>query len=154
MIAASASDIVLDQSDWREAPLRVDQSIFAIGDVHGCHRQLALLLDTFEALATDVAARLLMLSIGADENLAQAAYNKWMAIDGATFVDELRRASGRHEAALTRELLGEAAGPNVLGQLETLEHSVRVGNTIFVHGGIDPSVEPSIALAAPFTAFG
>jgi serine/threonine protein phosphatase 1 len=196
MIAASASDIVLDQSDWREAPLRVDQAIFAIGDVHGCHRQLALLLDTFEALATDVAARLvflgdlicrgsnslaalslwaapaleqrfarvhrlsgnheqlLMLSIGDDENLAQAAYNKWMAIDGATFVDELRRASGRHDAALTRELLGEAAGPNVLGQLETLEHSVRVGNTIFVHGGIDPSVEPSIALAAPFTAFG
>jgi serine/threonine protein phosphatase 1 len=196
MAAASASDVVLEQSDWREAPLRPDESIFAIGDVHGCDRQLAVLLNTFEALASGGSARLvflgdlicrgpdslaalslwaspaleqsfvrvhrlsgnheqlLMLSIGADENLARAAYKKWMEIDGATFVDELRRARGRRDAALTRELLREAAGPEVLVQLEAIEHSVRIGNTIFVHGGIDPSVEPSIALTAPFTAFG
>src|SRR5436305_10376907 len=140
MAAASASDLVLDQSDWREASVLVDHSIFAIGDVHGCHRQLALLLDTFKALASDRRARLvflgdlicrgpnslaalslwaapaleqrfaqvhrlsgnheqlLMLSIGADESLARAAYKKWMEIDGATFVDELRRASGRQDA--------------------------------------------------------
>jgi hypothetical protein len=30
--------------------------------------------------------------MGDDESIARAAYNKWMAIDGATFVDELRRA--------------------------------------------------------------
>jgi serine/threonine protein phosphatase 1 len=196
MATPPASDIFLDQSDWREAPLRVDQTIFAIGDVHGCHGQLAMLLDTFKALASNGSARLiflgdlicrgpnslaalslwaapaleqhftrvhrlsgnheqlLVLSIGDDESLARAAYNKWMAIDGATFVDELRRASGRQDAALTRELLREAAGPEVLAQLETLEYSVRTGNTIFVHGGLDPSVDPSIALAAPFTMFG
>lgn len=95
-----------------------------------------------------------MLSISGGENIAQAAYDKWMMIDGATFVDELRRASGRQDAALTRELLREAAGPEVLAQLETLEYSVRIGNTIFVHGGLDPSVDTSIALAAPFTMFG
>jgi serine/threonine protein phosphatase 1 len=196
MATAPASDISLDQSDWREAPLRVDQAIFAIGDVHGCNGQLAVLLDTFKALASNSSARLiflgdlicrgpnslaalslwaapaleqhftrvhrlsgnheqlLMLSIGDDQNLARAAYDKWMAIDGATFVDELRRASGRQDAALTRELLREAAGSEVPAQLETLEYSVRTGNTIFVHGGLDPSVDPSIALAAPFTAFG
>src|SRR3954464_1123827 len=140
MVAASASGIVLGQSEWREAPVLVDHSIFAIGDVHGCHRQLALLLDTFEALASDRRARLvflgdlicrgpdslaalslwaapaleqrfgqvhrlsgnheqlLMLSIGGDESLARAAYKKWTEIDGATFVDELRRASGRQHA--------------------------------------------------------
>jgi len=167
MAAASASDLVLDQSDWREASVLVDHSIFAIGDVHGCHHQLALLLDTFEALTSNRRARLvfvgdlicrgpdslaalslwaapalgqgfgqvhrlsgnheqlLMLSIGADESLTRAAYKKWMEIDGATFVDELRRATGRPDAALTRELLREAAGPEVLAQLETLEHSVR-----------------------------
>src|SRR4051812_15472697 len=134
MAARSASDVVLDQSDWREACLQTDQSIFAIGDVHGCHSQLALLLNTFEDLARGGSARLvflgdlicrgpnslaalslwaapvleqrfarvhrlsgnheqlLMLSIGDHESLARAAYNKWMEIDGATFVEELRRA--------------------------------------------------------------
>ena len=196
MATAPASDIFLDQSDWREAPLRVDQTIFAIGDVHGCHGQLAVLLDTFKALARSGSARLIflgdlicrgpnslaalslwaapaleqrfarvhrlsgnheqlmMLSIGDDETLARAAYHKWMAIDGGTFVDELRRASGRRDASLTRELLHETAGPEILAQLETLEYSVRIGNTIFVHGGLDPSVNASMALAAPFTAFG
>jgi hypothetical protein len=162
MATTPASDIFLDQSDWREAPLRVDQTIFAIGDVHGCHGQLAVLLDTFKALANNGSARLiflgdvicrgpnslaalslwaapaleqrftrvhrlsgnheqlLMLSIGDDESLARAAYDKWMMIDGATFVDELRRAAGRENAPLGRELVRETAGSEVLGQLETL----------------------------------
>jgi len=39
-------------SDWRPAPLRVDgEMIFAIGDVHGCPRQLAALLERFSVLA-------------------------------------------------------------------------------------------------------
>ena len=196
MATAPASNIFLDQSDWREAPLRVDQTIFAIGDVHGCHGQLAVLLDTFKTLASSGSARLiflgdlicrgpnslaalslwaapaleqrftrvhrlsgnheqlLMLSIGDDESLARATYNNWMAIDGATFVDELRRAAGRENAPLGRELVREAAGSEVLGQLDNVEHNVCIGNTIFVHGGLDPSVNPSMALAAPFTAFG
>jgi serine/threonine protein phosphatase 1 len=53
-----------------------------------------------------------------------------------------------------RELVREAAGSEVLGQLDNVEHNVCIGNTIFVHGGLDPSVNPSKALAAPFTAFG
>jgi calcineurin-like phosphoesterase family protein len=195
MVAAATTDISPDQSDWREAPLRVDQTIFAIGDVHGCYDQLGLLLDTFAALAADRAARLiflgdlicrgpsslaalslwaafgleqrfahvhrlsgnheqlLMLSIGGG-CLAQAAYNKWMTIDGGTFVNELRRATGQRDAALTRDLLREAAGSEVLARLDHLEHNVRIGNTIFVHGGLDPSVDPATALAAPYTAFG
>jgi serine/threonine protein phosphatase 1 len=195
MIAAAASDIVLDRSDWRDAPLRVDEAVFVIGDVHGCHGQLGRLLDTFATLAADRPARLiflgdlicrgpsslaalslwaapaleqrfarvhrlsgnheqlLMLSIGG-ESVAQAAYDRWMTIDGATFVDELRRAAGPRDAALTRELVREAAGPQVLARLDRLEHNVRIGNAIFVHGGLDPSIDPETALAAPFTAFG
>ena len=191
----AAGDVSLDQSDWREAPLRVDETICAIGDVHGCHRQLAVLLDTFAALAADRPTRLiflgdlicrgpsslaalalwaapaldqrfarvhrlcgnheqlLMLSVGG-EGIAGAAYDKWMTIDGATFVDELRRATGRSDAPLTRELLAKAAGTDVAARLDRLEHNVRIGNAIFVHGGIDPSLDPATALAAPFTAFG
>lgn len=97
--------------------------------------------------------QLLMLSIGGGAT-AGAAHVRWMTIDGATFVDELRRATGRHDAALTRGLLLEAAGADVVARLDALEHNVRLGNTIFVHGGIDPSVDPAIALAAPFSEFG
>lgn len=189
-------DTSLEQSDWREQPLRLDgETIFAIGDVHGCDPQLAALLDIFAGLAAGRPARLillgdlicrgpssvgalklwadpsldarftrvhrvtgnhdqlLMLSIGGGSN-AQAAYDRWMGIDGQTFVDELRRLTGRNDAPLTRELLQEAAGERVLACLDRLECHVRIGNTIFVHGGIDPTLTPEIALTAPFTEFG
>src|ERR1043166_5931038 len=147
--------LTLDTSPWRDAPIRTDETIFVIGDVHGCPAQLAALLETFSARA-DSAARLiflgdlicrgpsslaalarwpsptldarfrrvhrlsgnheqlLMLSIGGGATAA-AAQARWMTIDGATFVDELRRATGRHEATLTRALLLEAAGAGVGG---------------------------------------
>src|ERR1043165_1656615 len=135
----------LEQSPWREQPLRLDgETIFAIGDVHGCDAQLAALLETFSRLAAERPARLiflgdlicrgpsslgalrlwadpsldarfthvhritgnhdqlLMLSIGGASN-AQAAYDRWMRIDGGTFVDELRRVTGRSDAPLTRD---------------------------------------------------
>ena len=183
MANEAASGLSLDQSDWREAPLHVDQTIFVVRDVHGCHEPLGLLLETFAALATDRRAtliflgdlicrgpssltalslwaapsleqsfarvhrlagnheQLLMLSIGS-QSVAQAAHDKWMTIDGNTFVDELRSATGRPNAALTRELLHEGVGLKVLQRLDLLEHNVRIGNTIFVHGGIDPSLDP------------
>src|SRR6185369_2144412 len=129
-------DISLEQSAWREQPLRLDgETIFAIGDVHGCDRQLAALLNAFSELAATRPARLiflgdlicrgpssvaalklwadpaldarftrvhrvtgnhdqlLMLSIDGGA-IAQAAYDRWMGIDGQTFVDELRRVTG------------------------------------------------------------
>jgi serine/threonine protein phosphatase 1 len=186
-------DVALEQSAWREQPLRLDgETVFAIGDVHGCDCQLATLLDTFSKLAAAQPARLiflgdlicrgpsslaalklwadpslgarstrvhrvtgnheqlLMLSIGGDSS----AYERWMTIDGQTFVDELRRVTGRSDAPLTRELVREAAGEQVLARLDRLECHVWIGNTIFVHGGIDPSVTPETALAAPFAEFG
>src|ERR1043165_5562012 len=189
-------DVSLHQSAWREHLLRLDgETIFAIGDVHGCDAQLAALLEVFSKLAAERSARLiflgdlicrgpssvaalklwadpaldarfarvhrvtgnhdqlLMLSIGGGPN-AQAAYERWMGIDGQTFADEMRRVTGRSDAPLTRELLREAAGDQVLARLDRLECHVQIGNTIFVHGGIDPSVTPEAALAAPFTEFG
>jgi serine/threonine protein phosphatase 1 len=189
------SGVSIDQSEWRKAPLRVDGMVFAIGDVHGCADQLALLLETFTELAAASAARLvllgdlicrgpynlaalslwaspelekifaevhrlsgnheqlLMLSIGGGR-IAQAAYEKWMTIDGHTFVNELRRVTERADAPLTRGLLLEAAGSDVVRKLERLEHHVRIGNAIFVHGGLDPCKDIETALAAPFTSFG
>jgi serine/threonine protein phosphatase 1 len=185
----------LERSEWRAAPLHLDESIFAIGDVHGCDRQLALLLAEFSVLAAERPARLiflgdlicrgpsslaalalwaassldprftrvhrltgnheqlLMLAIG-DTSIARAAHDRWMTMDGGTFVDELRRATGRPDAPLSRAQVRDAASPAVLDRLDHLESHVRIGNLIFVHGGLDPAVDPATALSAPFTEFG
>jgi len=185
--------ISIELSPWREQALRLDgETIFTIGDVHGCDRHLAALLEAFSELAAERPARLiflgdlicrgpsslgalklwadpsldarfthvhritgnhdqlLMLSIGGNRR----AYERWLTIDGQTFVDELRRVTGRSDAPLTRVLVREAAGEQILARLDRLECHLRIGNTIFVHGGIDPSVTPEAALAAPFTQFG
>jgi serine/threonine protein phosphatase 1 len=186
MNSTGEDSVVLDLTDWREAPLHLDETVFVIGDVHGCHAQLAALLEKFAVLAADRAARLiflgdlicrgpssltalalwaspsldarfthvnrlsgnheqlLMLAIGPEGHAASA---KWMTIDGMTFVDELRRKTGGN--ALTRALLLAAAGETVVDRLDHLESHVWLGNTIFVHGGLDPSADPATHLAAP-----
>ena len=53
----------VERSEWRAAPLQLDETIFAIGDVHGCHRQLALLLEEFSALTAEVPATLVFSAI-------------------------------------------------------------------------------------------
>jgi serine/threonine protein phosphatase 1 len=194
MAVAGADGFTIVQSDWREAPIRLDgETVLAIGDVHGCHGQLATLLERLSAHATGTARliflgdlicrgpsslaaltlwadpsldrrfahidrlsgnheQLLMLSIG--EDVAQAAYARWMTMDGMTFVDELRRKTGRSSAPLTRDLLLDAAGPTVVDRLDHLQGHVWIGNTIFVHGGLDPAADPAAHLAAPYSEFG
>jgi serine/threonine protein phosphatase 1 len=186
----------LSVSEWREAPFRVDgETVFAVGDVHGCAAQLAALLEQVSGLArgsstrliflgdlicrgprsiealTQWAARsldaafhtvhrltgnheqLLMLSIGGGA-VAASAKSKWMSMDGDTFVDELRRSTGRPDAPLTRSLVRDAVGATVLDCLDRLEAHVRIGNVIFVHGGIDPALDAATALSMPRDAFG
>jgi serine/threonine protein phosphatase 1 len=186
----------LTVSDWRDAPFRVDgESVFAIGDVHGCADQLAALLEKATELAERSATRLiflgdlicrgpssvgalarwsarsldaafdnvhrlagnheqlLMLSIGGGD-VAESARSKWMTMDGDTFVKELRRSTGRPDAPLTRSLVADAAGETVMQRLDKLEPHLRLGNVIFVHGGIDPARDVATALADPWTVFG
>ncbi len=97
--------------------------------------------------------QLLMLATGGSA-VAHAARDRWMTIGGGTFIDELCRATGRSDAPLARELLRDAAGPEVVARLDALEHHVRLGNAIFVHGGIDPSRDVAAALGLPFGEFG
>ena len=190
-----ADSATLDRSDWREAPIDADgETIFAIGDVHGCARQLDLLLGEFGRLAQrgarliflgDLICRgpsnagaltlwaapsldarfarvhrlsgnheqMLMLSIGGGSN-ARAAYDRWMTINGETFLAEMRQLIGEPDAPLGRASVRQAFGELILDRLDHLEHNVRIGNVIFVHGGIDPSLDPATALAAPYTEFG
>ena len=186
----------LSVSEWREAAFRVaGETIFAIGDVHGCVGQLSVLLEHISGLPQGSAARLiflgdlicrgpssiaalakwadrgleatfhkvhrlsgnheqlLMLSIGGSD-VAASARSKWMSMDGDTFVDELRQKTGRSDAPLTRGLVLGAVGQTVMDRLEKLESHVRIGNVIFVHGGIDPALDAATALSVPWNVFG
>jgi len=187
----------LSVSEWREAPFRVEaETVFAIGDVHGCVGQLSLLLEHVSGLSrgsaptrliflgdlicrgpssvdalTQWAAQsldagftrvhrlsgnheqLLMLSIGGSA-VAESARAKWMSIDGDTFVNELQRNTGRPHAPLTRGLVSDAVGATVMDRLDGLEAHVRIGNVIFVHGGIDPVLDAATALSMPRDVFG
>jgi len=186
----------LSVSDWREAPFRVGrETVFAIGDVHGCADQLSALLKQATELARSSATRLiflgdlicrgpssidalekwsvrsldaafakvhrlagnheqlLMLSIGGGD-VAESARSKWMSMDGETFVKELRQSTARPEAPLTRSLVADVVGETVMQRLDNLEKHVRLGNAIFVHGGIDPALDAATSLAAPWTVFG
>ena len=51
----------VERSAWRNAPLQLDETILAIGDVHGCDRELALLLEELSPLAAERPARLIFL---------------------------------------------------------------------------------------------
>ena len=195
-MTTASTPCVLTVSDWRDAPFRVDgESVFAVGDVHGCADQLAALIEKATELAESSAIRLiflgdlicrgpssldalarwsargldaafanvhrlagnheqlLMLSIGGGD-IAESARSKWMTMDGGTFVAELRQNTARPDAALTRGLVADAVGETVMQRLDSLEQHVRLGNVIFVHGGIDPARDAATALADPWTVFG
>jgi serine/threonine protein phosphatase 1 len=187
----------LSVSEWREASFRVDgETIFAIGDVHGCVGQLSGLLDHISELSQRSAStrliflgdlicrgpnsvgalaawsnrsldaafdkvhrlsgnheQLLMLSVGGSD-IAESAKSKWIGIDGDTFVDECRQVAGKPDARLTRGLVFDAVGETVMDRLENLEAHVRIGNAIFVHGGIDPALDADTSLAMPWNVFG
>lgn len=186
----------LTVSDWRSAPLEVDrETLFAIGDVHGCHGQLSVLLARFSDLSRtarrsrliflgDLISRgpssldalalwaapalddsfdrvhrlwgnheqLLMLSL-VGGNDAEEARGIWLNNGGDTVLKELQDHTARRGARLTRDLLATAAGGTCMDRLDHLECHVRIGNALFVHGGLNPAVPPEIALAPPWTEF-
>jgi serine/threonine protein phosphatase 1 len=189
------SNVSLDVSDWRDASLQLDETVFAIGDVHGCHPQLPRLLTEFSELAAKQPARLIFLGdlinrgpsslevlrLWSDPSLdrhftevtritgnheqmlmlatmdwiaAGSAYDQFMHIGGEWLLGEMRRTTGKMDAPLSRDLIREAAGEAGLKRLEYLQYHLRLGNVVFVHGGLDPSVDVETALAHPFEQYG
>src|SRR5689334_13089163 len=97
--------------------------------------------------------QLLMLSIGGGV-LAKSAESIWMQNDGNTFVNELRRRTAKADAPLTRSLVVDAIGEPIMERLQHLEKCVCIGNAIFVHAGIDPTLDVPEALSMSWDTFG
>ena len=185
--------------DWQPAPFAIgNESIFAIGDVHGCARHLAALLQALTATATpagnrrrlvylgdmvdrgpdnigalklwaeDETARgvdridrvignheIIMLLTFAGEAHADKAEAMWLseAMGGMKVLDEMRAACRDPAARPTLALAREALGGAVMKQLLAQRSHVRVGNVLFVHGGLDGGADAVEFLAPAWTEF-
>jgi serine/threonine protein phosphatase 1 len=191
--------VPVDIGPWKFAPFALTgETVFAIGDIHGCARELSALLDrvaelareeagprrlvylgdvvdrgddTIDALrlwAEDAAARgvdridriignheIIMLLPMAGSPHAAKAEAMWLSdgMGGAKVLEEMRRAVGDPRARPSYQLAAAALGDKVMRLLITERSHLRVGNTLFVHGGLDGQADQEAFLASPWTAF-
>lgn len=186
-----------DVSNWRSAPISLAQeTVFAVGDIHGCSSLFGRLLNEIAHLAEKAAdprlvflgdliskgpdslgalelwagselldrfasvdrlfgnhEQLLLLSIS-DDDRANEAERTWTGAGRKAFLEELRVKTGRADAFLTRELLCETTSKPVIEKMNDLKSHVKIGNLVFVHGGIDPALGLKKSLEAPWTEYG
>jgi serine/threonine protein phosphatase 1 len=191
--------VPVDIGTWKSAPFALaGETVFAIGDIHGCARELAALLgtvadlsrevfgsrrlvylgdvvdrgpDTIGALrlwAEDATARgvdridriignheiIMLLPLAGSPN-ADKAQAMWLSegMGGGRVLAEMRQAVGDPQAKLSYGLTATALGERVMRLLMIQRSHVRIGNTVFVHGGLDGRVDQTTFLAPPWTAF-
>jgi serine/threonine protein phosphatase 1 len=189
----------VDVSDWKPAPFALGgETVFAVGDIHGCAAELAALLATVSALARehgglrrlvylgdmidrgpdtigalslwagDAAARgvdrveriignheIIMLLPMAGSPHAAKAEAMWLSdgMGGGKVLEEMRRAVGDPRAKPGYALAAAALGEKAMRLLLTERSHLRIGNTVFVHGGLEGGSDPASFLASPWTAF-
>jgi len=107
-MATASIPCALTVSDWRDAPFRVDgESVFAIGDVHGCADQLSALLEQATELAANSATRLIFLGdLICRGPSSLAALAKWSARSLDAAFDNVHRLAGNHEQLLMLSIGG------------------------------------------------
>ncbi|MGD9880052.1 MAG: metallophosphoesterase [Reyranella sp.] len=191
--------VPVEIADWKPAPFDLKgETVFAIGDVHGCATELGALLDGIARLAGETAGkrRLIYLGdminrgpdgIGVLEQWAESAETRgvdhidrlmgnheimmmlaviggphadkaetmWLTkrMGGHILLDQMRARIGKPKAPANLALLSEALGDTVVHRLYGMRSHVRLGNTLFVHGGLDPHADPDEFLTRPWTIF-
>lgn len=195
----TALALPVEISDWKPAPFALGgETVFAIGDVHGCASELRVLLDAIARLAAETQGkrRLIYLgdminrgpdSVGVLEQWAGSeeahgvdhvdrlmgnheimmllsviggphahkAETMWLSkrMGGDKFLAQMRELAGQPEARPDQALLKAALGDAVVHRLWGMRSHVRLGNTLFVHGGLDPHADPDEFLTRPWTIF-
>lgn len=186
-------------SDWKAAPFNVGgETVFAIGDVHGCADELAGLLESIAGLARDATGKRRLIYLGDMINRgpdSMRVLDLWAQNEEAHSVDHVDRLMGNHEimmmlaviggphthkaetmwlskrmgghvlldqmaakaghpaAHASQELLAEVLGDTIVHRLQGMRSHVRLGNTLFVHGGLDPHADEDEFLTRPWTLF-
>ena len=185
-------------SPWMPAPFALDgETVFAVGDVHGCLDEMAAMLDTIGKLAAESSGQrrlvylgdmidrgpstigvlkkwaededvrgvdridrvignheILMLLALRGEEQADKATTMWLGerTGGAAVMAEMREAVHDPNAPPTYALAAEALGENVMRLMLSQRSHVQVGNTVFVHGGLEGGVDNEAFLSTPWTA--
>ncbi len=185
-------------SPWMPAPFALDgETVFAVGDVHGCLDEMTALLDTIGELAAESTGQrrlvylgdmidrgpstigvlqkwaepedrrsvdridrvignheILMLLALRGEAQADKATTMWLAdrTGGAKVMAEMRAAVRDPNAPPTYALAAEALGENVMRLMLSQRSHVRVGNAVFVHGGLEGGTDNEAFLSSPWTA--
>jgi len=120
-----AHPVVVDVSAWHPAPFdTAGESLFAVGDVHGCAPQLEALLDAVAAIARTVAAptRLVFLGDLIDRGPdSLGVLDLWAREPQAHGVDRVHRLMGNHEMTLLLAI-GDGSHAAVARQLWLGEH--------------------------------
>jgi len=186
-------------SDWKPAPFDVmGETVFAIGDVHGCADELDALLGSIASLAKDAQGKRRLVYLGdminrgpdsprvlelwaRDEDAhgvdhvdrlmgnheimmmlaviggphAHKAETMWLSrrMGGHVTLDQMSARTGHAAAHADQMLLKEALGDDIVHRLQGMRSHVRLGNTLFVHGGLDPHADQDEFLARPWLIF-
>ncbi len=189
----------VDISAWKPAPFALKgETVFAIGDVHGCAAELRVLLDAIAELAKAESGQRRLIYLGDMINRgpdSAGVLELWAEKSEARGVDRIDRVMGNHEIMMMLATIGgphahkaeamwlskrmggqklldqmaaragqpaahadlallEAAlGRRVVQRLYGMRSHVSLGNTLFVHGGLDPHADPDEFLTRPWTVF-
>ena len=193
------SALPVEISEWKPAPFDLKgETVFAIGDVHGCAAELKALLATIARLAGEADGRRRLIYLGDMINRgpdSTGVLEQWAGNEETHGVDHVDRLMGNHEIMMMltvvggphahkaetmwlskrmgghilldematraghpathadQALLREALGEAVVHRLQGMRSHVRLGNTVFVHGGLDPHAEVEEFLARPWLIF-
>src|SRR3984957_17376854 len=177
---AIAARLPVEISDWKPAPFDLKgETVFAIGDVHGCANELRALLGSIGELAADSVGVLdlwaadeaahgvdhidrlmgnheimMMLAVIGGPH-AQKAETMWLSkrMGGQLLLDQMRARASAPAAPPGQALLKTALGEGIVHRLYGMRSHVRLGNKLFVHGGLDPHADPDEFLTRPWTTF-
>ncbi len=186
-------------SDWKPAPFAIrGETVFAVGDIHGCAAELRALLDAIAELAKAASGQRRLIYLGdmidrgpdsagvlelwaeksADRGVdridrvmgnheimmmlsviggphAHKAETMWLSkrMGGQRLLDQMAARVGRPAAHADQALLQTALGQRVFQRLFDMRSHVTLGNTVFVHGGLDPHADLDEFLTRPWTVF-
>jgi len=193
------SALPVEISEWKPAPFDLKgETVFAIGDVHGCAAELGALLATIARLAGEAEGRRRLIYLGDMINRGPdsiGVLEQWAGSEEAHGVDHVDRLMGNHEIMMMLTVVGgphahkaetmwlskrmgghilldqmaaragrpathadqgllhDALGEAVVHRLQGMRSHLRLGNTVFVHGGLDPHAEEDEFLARPWLIF-
>jgi len=190
--------VAVEVSPWTPAPFAMDgETVFAVGDVHGCAGHLQSLIDTIRTLAGESAGarrvvylgdlidrgpdtlgvlrlwaegpqahgvdkvdriignhEILMLLAIRGGALASKAATMWLSdrMGGGKVMDEMRAVVRDPAAPPSIALARTALRRQTLDLLLTQRSHVRLGNALFVHGGLAGGSNSGAFLERPWTA--